>query len=93
MVTAFVMLEVAPDRIPQTATAAAAVDGVDEVYSVTGEVDLVAIVRVAEHDDLAEVITHRLSRVEGVRSTRTYLAFRQYSGAELGSAFDLGFDG
>lgn len=93
MVTAFVMLEVAPDRIPETATLAASVAGVDEVYSVTGDTDLIAIVRVPEHEDLAEVITHHLSKVGGVRSTRTYLAFRQYSGAELGSAFDLGFDG
>jgi DNA-binding Lrp family transcriptional regulator len=93
VVTAFVMLEVAPDRIPETATAAAAVDGVHEVYSVTGEVDLIAIVKVAEHDGLADVITHRLSKVDGVRSTRTYLAFRQYSGVEEGAAFDLGLDG
>ena len=93
MVIAFVMLEVAPDRIPETATAAAAIEGVQEVYSVTGEVDLIAIVRVSEHEGLAEVITHHLSKVDGVRTTRTYLAFRQYSGAELGGAFDLGLDG
>ena len=93
MITAFVMLDVAPDRIPETAISAAAVTGVGEVYSVTGDADLIAIVRVAEHEDLAEVITHHLGKVDGVRATRTYLAFREYSGAELGSAFDLGLDG
>jgi DNA-binding Lrp family transcriptional regulator len=93
VVTAFVMLEVAPDRIPETAVAVAGVDGVREVYSVTGDVDLIAVVQVHRHDDLADVITHHVSKVAGVKATRTYLAFREYSGAELGSAFDLGLDG
>ncbi|MFI7585647.1 Lrp/AsnC ligand binding domain-containing protein [Spongisporangium articulatum] len=93
MVTAFVLLEVAPDRIPETAAEAATVAGVREVHSVTGDVDLIAVVQVGAHDELAEVITNHLSKVPGVRGTRTYLAFRQYSGTELETAFDLGLDG
>jgi DNA-binding Lrp family transcriptional regulator len=75
------------------ATEIAELGGVSEVYSVTGDVDLVAIVRVREHEELADVIAGRLNKVPGVRATKTYLAFRAYSRHDLEAAFALGFDG
>ncbi len=93
MITAIVLVETEVDRIPEAAEVIAALDGVSEVYSVTGDVDLVAIVRVARHEDLAEVIADQLNKVEGVRATKTYLAFRAYSRHDLDAAFALGFDG
>jgi DNA-binding Lrp family transcriptional regulator len=93
MITAIVLVETDVRRIPEAAEEIAALDGVSEVYSVTGDVDLVAIVRVHEHEALADVIADRLSKVDGVRSTRTYLAFRTYSRHDLDAAFALGFDG
>ena len=62
------------------------------MYSVTGDVDLVAMVRVREHEELAEVIADRLNKVPGVRSTKTFLAFRAYSRHDLDAAFALGIE-
>jgi DNA-binding Lrp family transcriptional regulator len=93
VITAIVLVETDVRRIPEAAEEIAGIDGVSEVYSVTGDVDLVAVVRVHEHDQLAEIIADKLSKVEGVRSTRTYLAFQAYSRHDLDAAFALGFDG
>jgi DNA-binding Lrp family transcriptional regulator len=93
VITAIVLVETDVDRIPEAAAELADIDGVSEVYSVTGDVDLVAIVRVHEHEQLADVIADRLSKVQGVRSTKTYLAFRTYSRHDLDAAFSLGFEG
>jgi DNA-binding Lrp family transcriptional regulator len=93
VITAIVLVETDVDHIPEAAAQIAELDGVSEVYSVTGDVDLVTIVRVHEHDELADVIADRLSKVPGVRSTKTYLAFRAYSRHDLDAAFSLGFEG
>jgi DNA-binding Lrp family transcriptional regulator len=93
VITAIVLVETDVARIPEAAQAIAELEGVSEVYSVTGDVDLVAIVRVNEHDELAEVIADHLNKVEGVRSTKTYLAFRANSRHDLEAAFSLGFEG
>ena len=93
MITAIVLVETSVDRIPEAALQIADLDGVSEVYSVTGDVDLVAVVRVREHERLADVIADQLSKVPGVRSTKTYLAFRTYSQHDLEAAFSIGLDG
>lgn len=90
MLTAVVMIDADPARIPEIATEVAEVAGVSEVYSVTGEVDLIAMVRVREHEQLADVIADRISKVAGVLRTQTYIAFRAYSQHDLETAFDLG---
>ena len=90
MITAIVLIETEVDRIPEAAAEIAEIDGVSEVYSVTGDTDLVAMVRVAEHERLADVIADRISKVEGVLGTRTYIAFRTYSRHDLDAAFSLG---
>ena len=93
MITAIVLVETSTDSVPEAAERIAEIDGVREVYSVTGDVDLVAMVRVREHEELAEVIANRLNKVQGVRATKTFLAFRAYSRHDLEAAFALGFDG
>jgi DNA-binding Lrp family transcriptional regulator len=65
---------------------------VSEVYSVTGAIDLIALVRVSSHDQVAEVVTEHLNRVPGVLSTETHIAFRAYSTHDLEAAFSLGAD-
>ncbi|GLY19370.1 AsnC family transcriptional regulator [Kineosporia sp. NBRC 101677] len=92
VITSFVLLQARPDRIPEVATEIAAIEGVREVYSVTGDVDLVAIVRVEKQDDLADIIADHLGKVEGVVSTRTYLAFRTYAPDAVDDALTSGFD-
>jgi DNA-binding Lrp family transcriptional regulator len=92
VITAIVMVSTEADRIPEVAQQLAELDGVSEVYSVAGDVDLVAIVRVREFDQIAEVIAGRLSKVPGVLHTDTHIAFRAYSRHDLDSAFAIGFD-
>ncbi len=93
MITAIVMVKVEVDKIPEVAEALADIPGVSEVYSVTGEVDLIAMVRVREHDELADVIAGQLNKVPGVLSTETHIAFRTYSRHDLEAAFSLGLEG
>jgi DNA-binding Lrp family transcriptional regulator len=92
VITAIVLVKTAVEKVPEVAEAIAAIDGVSEVYSVTGDFDLVAIVRVRRHEELAEVIPGRLNKVDGVTSTETHIAFRTYSQHDLESAFSLGAD-
>jgi DNA-binding Lrp family transcriptional regulator len=93
VITAIVMVKVEVDKIPEVAEALADIPGVSEVYSVTGEVDLIAMVRVREHDELADVIAGQLNKVPGVLSTETHIAFRTYSRHDLEAAFSLGLEG
>ncbi|MGH3320869.1 MAG: Lrp/AsnC family transcriptional regulator [Streptosporangiaceae bacterium] len=92
MITAIVLVKADVARIPEVAEAIAELEGVSEVYSVTGEFDLVAMVRVREHDELADAIPGRLNKVPGVATTETHIAFRTYSQHDLEAAFSLGFD-
>ena len=91
MVTAIVLIKADVTRIPETAEAIAQISEVSEVYSVTGEFDLVAMVRVRGHDELGDVIPGRLNRVPGVTHTETHIAFRTYSRHDLEAAFSLGY--
>jgi DNA-binding Lrp family transcriptional regulator len=93
VITAIVLVKTAVDRVGEVAEAIADLPSVTEVYSVTGEFDLVAIVRVRAHDELAQVIPGQLNKVDGVTSTETHIAFRTYSRHDLESAFSLGLDG
>jgi DNA-binding Lrp family transcriptional regulator len=92
VITAIVLVEAEVSRVPEVAAQIADLTGVSEVYSVTGDVDLIAVVRVREHEELSGVIADRLGKVPGVRSTKTYLAFRAYSQHDLEAAFALGID-
>ena len=92
MLTAIVLIDSDASRIPEVAAVIADIPGVSEVYSVTGEVDLIAMVRVREHDDLADVIADKVSKIEGVIRTQTYIAFRTYSQHDLEQAFALGLE-
>jgi DNA-binding Lrp family transcriptional regulator len=92
MITAVVFVKADVDRIPEVAEAIAALDGVSEVYSVTGQIDLLVMVRVLRHEQIAAVVADRLNKVVGVRATETHIAFRAYSKHDLESAFSLGLD-
>ena len=92
-VHAVVLIQCEIDEIPEAAQAIADIEGVSEVYSVAGEFDLVAIVRVADHDALADVIPGGIAKVEGVARTETLIAFQVYSKHDLEAMFSIGFDG
>jgi DNA-binding Lrp family transcriptional regulator len=92
VLTAFVLINAQPDRIADLASDIADVDGVAEVYSVTGDLDLVAIVRVRQHDELAEVVTRRIAALPGIVHTATMIAFQAYSRHDLDSMWGLGIE-
>jgi DNA-binding Lrp family transcriptional regulator len=92
VLTAFVLINAQPDRIADLASDIADVDGVAEVYSVTGDLDLVAIVRVRQHDELAEVVTRRIASLPGIVHTTTMIAFQAYSRHDLDSMWSLGIE-
>jgi DNA-binding Lrp family transcriptional regulator len=92
MITAIVFVKADVAQIPEVAEAIAALEGISEVYSVTGQIDLIALVRVRQHEDVATVVAYRLNKVPGVLSTETHIAFRAYSRHDLESAFAVGVD-
>ena len=84
MLTAFVLVDADPAFIAGLGRALAALDGVTEVYSVTGDEDLIAVLRVADHEQIARVVTEEIAALDGVLRTRTMIAFRQYDPADIG---------
>jgi DNA-binding Lrp family transcriptional regulator len=90
MVHAFVLIDATPGRVAELASELAAVDGVAEVYSTAGQADLVAVVRVRHHEELAEVVTRRMAGLEGIIDTRTLIAFQAFSRHDLDAIWSLG---
>jgi DNA-binding Lrp family transcriptional regulator len=90
MVTAIVFVKAEVARISEVAEEIATLNGVSEVYSVTGTIDLIVMIRVSNHDQVAEVVADQLNKVAGVVSTETHVAFRAYSAHDLEAAFSLG---
>ncbi len=90
MITAVVLVTAERSALPTLGEALAAVEGVSDVYSVTGEFDFVAMVRAREHDELADIITRRIAQVPGVARTTTHVAFKMYSRHDLEAMFGLG---
>ena len=92
MVTALVMINAEPGSVPALAEQLLAIPGVTEVYSVAGPFDIVAVVRVREHDQLADLVTDRIARCAGIESSETLVAFRAYAKRDLGQLWDIGVD-
>jgi len=92
VITAIVLVNTAVDAIAEVAQSIADLPGVSEVYSVTGDTDLVVMVRVRAHEQLADVIAGTINKVPGVLATDTHIAFRAYSRHDLEAAFALGLE-
>ncbi len=92
MITVIVLLHVDVAAIPETAQAIADLPAVSEVYSVTGDWELVALVRVRTHEEIADVVTGAIAKVPGVTGTHTMIAFRAYSTSDLERLWGVGFD-
>jgi DNA-binding Lrp family transcriptional regulator len=93
MVTAIVLIKGERSKLPETAEALTQAPGVAEVYSVAGDYDLVAIVRVKEHEHLADVVTKHLLKMDGIVSTNTLIAFKSYAKADLERMWEIGLEG
>ncbi len=92
MITAIVLISAETSRISTLADQIAEMSGVQEVFSVAGRHDLVAIVKVPKNEDLADVISDKMRHLEGIVATETMIAFRAYSKQELEAGFELGLD-
>jgi len=92
MVTAIVLVHARRDLVNETAEALNELDGVAEVYLVAGEWDLVAIIRAATNDQLADLVTNHMLKLEGITKTTTLIAFRAYSKHDLERMFEIGFE-
>jgi DNA-binding Lrp family transcriptional regulator len=90
MLTAFVMIQAEPSHIANIAQSIANLPNVAEVYSVTGDFDILVILHLAEYDQLAEAVPDSLSKIEGIIRTNTVLAFRRFSSEDLKAAWDIG---
>lgn len=92
MITAIVLIQTAADRLVEAAQEIADLDGVDEVYSCAGDVDLIAMLRVPKHEDLADIVPGKINKVAGVLDTDTHIAFRSYSRKDAEAAFSIGLE-
>jgi DNA-binding Lrp family transcriptional regulator len=92
MITTIVLTTCDIARIPETAQAIADLPEVSEVYSVAGDFDLVIMVRVREHDDLARVVSEGIAKIPGIQRTQTLVAFKVFSRHDVESMFSLGFE-
>lgn len=90
MTNAIVLIEAERDSLSTLGGALADVEGVAEAYSVTGSWDFVVIVRVPDHEQLADVVTGEIGRVPGVVRTQTMVAFAAYSRHDLEALFSVG---
>jgi DNA-binding Lrp family transcriptional regulator len=90
VVTAIVLIEADRSAIPRLGQALADIPGVAEAYSVTGEFDFVALIRVKDHEAVADVVTSRLAQLPGIVRTRTHVAFKVYSRHDLEAMFSVG---
>ena len=90
MITAIVLVNAVRDKINETAERLAEIPGVSEVYSVSGEYDLVAMIRVADTDAMADIVTGRMLKLGGIQRTHTLVAFRAYSRHDLERLFSIG---
>jgi DNA-binding Lrp family transcriptional regulator len=87
---AIVLIEAEREAIGNLGGALADVEGVAEAYSVTGEWDFVAILRVRNPEEVAQVVTHRLADLAGIRRTQTLVAFEVFSQHDLEALFSIG---
>lgn len=90
MVTAFVLLNIARGQVNQVAETLSAMEGVSEVHSVAGRYDLVAIIRVANNDALAELVTEKIRTVDGIEGSETLIGFKVVSRYDLERMFSIG---
>jgi len=92
VLTAFILVKSSREGLTSLGPHLADIEGIAEVYTLTGEWDFIAIARVREHDELAQVVTQRLTQLDGIEKTQTMVAFQQFSAHDLEAMFGLGLE-
>ena len=90
MVTSIILMNVERSKINEVAEKLEGTPGISEVYSVSGNYDLIAIVRVATNEDLANLVTTKMHAIKEIQKTETMLAFKAYSKHDLEAMFSVG---
>lgn len=90
MITALCFIHATPESINDAGIAIADIDGVKAVYSVTGDIDLIALIEVIDHQAVATVVTDGISKVPGVLDTQTHISFRTYASRDIDAGFSIG---
>lgn len=93
MVTSIILMNVERSKINEVAEALAEMSGISEVYSVSGNYDLVAIARVDNNEKLSDLVTKRMLKLTDIQKTETMLAFQTFSRHDLDAMFTIGMDG
>jgi len=92
LITAIVLIRTSAAQLTEAAQEIADLDGVSEVYSCAGDVDLIALLRVTDHEQIADIVPGRINKVAGVLDTDTHIAFRSYSRRDAEEAFSIGLE-
>jgi len=92
MVTAIVLINAQRNKIPETTQALAELKGVTEVYSIAGPYDIAAIIRVKSNEDLADLVTRKMLKLDGIEKSTTLIAFETLSSFDLERMFSLGLE-
>ena len=92
MVSGIVLLNTKRGQINNVAETLAGMNGVSEVFSVAGQYDLVAVIRVQDNNALAALVTEQMLHVEGITRSETLIAFRVFSRHDLESMFSIGIE-
>lgn len=90
MITAIMLINTERNRVNEAGASLAALEGVDEVYSVSGRYDLIAIIHLKEIEDLAALVTGKITEIEGITHTESMIAFKKISPGDMAEMFDLG---
>ena len=92
MLTAFMLITCEREHLAEVGPRLAGIDGVTEVYTTTGSIDYIAIVRVKDMEALSALVTERIRAVDGIERTDTHVALREYSPQDIDAAFQIGVD-
>ena len=90
MVTSIILINVERSSINETAEKLAEMEGISEVYSVSGNFDLIAVVRVQSNEELSKLVTQKMLKISAILKTETMLAFKAYSRHDLEAMFSIG---
>ena len=90
MITAIILINTEKNQVNTVGAQLAALEGVDEVYSVSGRYDLIALIRLKNIDDLARLATEQISKIAGITNTESMVAFKKISPGDIAGMFDLG---
>ena len=91
MVTAIALMNVEKQNISNVAQQLVDLKGISEVHSVAGQYDLVSIIRTKSNEEVANLVTNEISKINGVTRSETLMAFKVYSDFELERMFSVGF--